>query len=80
MNVFRIQQTNITSIKMKYQRLRLAPDAIPQKFGVNENNALDEITVNMPGDEKISQVDESNYFLPNSLPEFLQIQSNRYIT
>ena len=66
------KKNNITSITIIDQRQRLAADAIPQKFGVEENNTLDKITDNMPGDEKISQIDESHNFLPNSLPEYLQ--------
>ena len=75
MNVFRIQN-NIISIMINDQRQRLAADAILQNFGEEENNTLDKIVGNMPGNEEISQIDESHYFKPYSLPEYLTDSDN----
>ena len=75
MNVFRIQN-NIIAIMINDQRQRLAADAILQNFGVKENNTLDKIIGNMPGNEEISQIDESHYFKPYNLPEYLTDSDN----
>ena len=58
------------------QRQRLVADAILQNFGVKENYTLDQIIGNMPGNEEISQIDESHYFKSYSLPEYLTDSDN----